>query len=276
MKYFLFLLIPIVLYSCDNNSNGTDTGQQPTTANDTPEPADTISIKQTEHIFYLPGCPEDSMCTYLSVIKIELGGTATPQLKASVDRYMETSLFSEANTTKSLQAMADSFFADYNSVMGEFDGTLPWAYEVTFDRAAETDSTISFSDSYYSYSGGALGIYGTGYINFKKESGRKINFTDLFDADQITGLTATVEQHFRELHNIAEGQGYDQAGFFIEDDSFYVSKNFLLDSDNISFVYQVYEIAPYVAGEITVTVPIKKLKAYLKPEYAYLVDEVEL
>lgn len=277
MKYLIPLPSIMFLFACNSGSNTVEpnsNGQDTTLVQ-----ADTIAVTQQEYIFYLPGCPEEASCTYMSVIKVELDGAATDELKASVSRYMDTWLFSGANTTNSLQAMADSFFADYLEITEEFareEYALPWAYEVVFEKATETDSTISFSDSYYSFTGGAHGIYGTGYINFIKKTGRQIKFADLFQMDKLAGLTATAEDHFRKMSNLTADQTFDEAGFFIEDDSFYLSQNFLLKQDSITFVYSIYEIAPYAAGEIALTIPTKKLKPYLRPSFAYLVDEVEL
>ena len=46
--------------------------------------------------------------------------------------------------------------------------------------------------------------------------------------------------------------------------SMYPSKNFLLKSDGIDFLYNAYEIAPYVVGVTVLKIPYEALTDVLK------------
>ena len=44
----------------------------------------------------------------------------------------------------------------------------------------------------------------------------------------------------------------------------FISNNFILDNENIVFIYNKYEIAPYAFGDIMITVTYDELKDLLK------------
>lgn len=46
-----------------------------------------------------------------------------------------------------------------------------------------------------------------------------------------------------------------------------VNNNFYFDSQNITFVYNQYEITAYAAGVVEISIPFSELKPYLKPEF---------
>ena len=44
----------------------------------------------------------------------------------------------------------------------------------------------------------------------------------------------------------------------------FISNNFILGKEKISFIYNVYEIAPYAFGEIVIDITYEELKDLLK------------
>ena len=46
--------------------------------------------------------------------------------------------------------------------------------------------------------------------------------------------------------------------------SLYIPENFLLEKEGVMFYYNRYEIAPYSAGDFSLTVPYEQINAYLK------------
>lgn len=44
--------------------------------------------------------------------------------------------------------------------------------------------------------------------------------------------------------------------------------NFSFSHQGLVFTYNQYEVAPYVMGIITITIPWDKLKGYIRPEFA--------
>ena len=55
---------------------------------------------------------------------------------------------------------------------------------------------------------------------------------------------------------------YD-AGYYMDTDM-YISQNFILGHEGVTFLYNRYEIAPYALGDILITLDYKTLKDIMK------------
>jgi hypothetical protein len=69
----------------------------------------------------------------------------------------------------------------------------------------------------------------------------------------------------RQMKNILPGEKLDDdAGMLVNDESFYLSKNFYLSDTTLSFYYNEYEIQAYAFGSVEINIEKKKLKNILK------------
>lgn len=57
---------------------------------------------------------------------------------------------------------------------------------------------------------------------------------------------------------------YDENGYLFEKGRFVLNDNFTLTQTGIKFLYNVYEIKPYVAGITELEIPYSDLKDILK------------
>lgn len=161
------------------------------------------------------------------------------------------------------------FFNDSQNQAKEYNNALPeienkFIANVDFDIKKNSDNILSILIKYYKYAGGAHGYYENVAYNIDIRNGDFLVLDDLFKEDidyknvineeiriQIEELIKSDEQNkgIYEFKNIS-----DKQKFYIQD-------------DNIVPYFDLYEIAPYVAGIPEFMINLNKIDHILKPEY---------
>lgn len=137
-----------------------------------------------------------------------------------------------------------------------------WSLEMGFDRFETTDF-VRLNTHAWSYTGGAHGNGFTVYEYFEKAGGRRIHL-DFFTND-IGALTRIAEPFFREQQEIPNEMSYGEFGMWFENDVFALNDNFYFTNDEMVFVYNPYEIAPYAGGTIELRIPLSELEGIIRP-----------
>lgn len=137
-----------------------------------------------------------------------------------------------------------------------------WSMEFAF-AISESNDYVRLASGGWSYTGGAHGNGYSIYEYFDKSNGLKLGL-DYFISD-IDKLNEIAEVHFREQQGITEEDILDEIGFWFENNEFSVNENFYFSEGNLIFLYNPYEIAPYAAGSIELTIPIAELEGIVKP-----------
>lgn len=106
----------------------------------------------------------------------------------------------------------------------------------------------------YYIEGAAHSRYASRYVNYSIDDGKILSLTDIFRPGYEKPLTKILAERISELPD-----AYNDAEVYIPD-------NFYLTNDGITFVYGLYEIAPYSSGEIGISFNLLELSDYLRPE----------
>lgn len=145
-----------------------------------------------------------------------------------------------------------------------------YEYEITSNLEIGKDSVWNYSITQFSYTGGA-------HPNTVKR---------MFNMDVATGKIITPEKAFRMEHQaeikklifkklisevnlkmetdtIVSMEDLNDVGILL-DGPLSIPENFLLTKNGVVFYYNRYEIAPYSAGDFSLTVPYEEIEAYLK------------
>ena len=101
------------------------------------------------------------------------------------------------------------------------------------------------------YLGGAHGISFVTGLNFEKSSGRKLT---LDDALALTGLTLQ-ETAAKAKAELGQKLGSDVIAPEGADPTIENYGTFLVGADNVTFVFQVYQVGPYAAGPQKISFP---------------------
>ena len=115
---------------------------------------------------------------------------------------------------------------------------------------------ISYQSYVYGYSGGAHGNDAITCITFNRETGDVIRNEDLFIEGFENRLTSSLRANL--LCSI------DDTDMLFEKDIL-PHDNFYITSTGITYIYQRYEIGPYVLGIIEVTIPWKEIQDIIRP-----------
>lgn len=180
--------------------------------------------------------------------------------------------------SKVLKAYSDSSYNEYNSLFAE---TLePLDAETEFRITCETrisgavsfasERLLNYETCIYSYSGGAHGIYRVTNNIFDLNTGMTITEMDIFgnNADEpLHGLLAEAATSLRKDSILPADT--DLFG----DDLIVANGNVELVENGLSYIYNPYEIAPYVYGVIRVPLDNAKVLPLLNkecPVYDYI------
>lgn len=131
--------------------------------------------------------------------------------------------------------------------------------------------TVGFCDRYIVYRLDYLVDYGgahpnrySRFLNYDIANNSVLNFSDIFRPGTDSTLLAAVH-HALQLKYFAPDDSTLAANSGIFPDQLTVSRNVLLDGDGITFHYNPYDIAPWSAGAISVTIPAWVLSRELSP-----------
>ncbi|MFN5379326.1 MAG: RsiV family protein [Ignavibacteria bacterium] len=114
----------------------------------------------------------------------------------------------------------------------------------------------------YEFAGGAHGNSFITIALFSKTTGKQLAFAKDIVTD-LAGFKKVAEAAFRKARKIPGKRSFTKAGYWFEQ-GFGLSENVLLSNDTVTLIYNPYECAPYVMGEIRVSIPMSEVESLLK------------
>jgi len=158
-------------------------------------------------------------------------------------------------------AQLDSFVAIY--LVEDYDeNRMRWEMEGTIEIDDTREEIVQLQTSGWAYTGGAHGNGAANTYIFDKKKGKELQLVDFFS--NTTEITAIAETYFRKLYELAPEADLNEAGFWFENGIFYLNNNFSIVGENIVFLYNSYEIAPYAGGQTILEIPIEEIKHLIK------------
>ena len=248
------LLFPLVALACACTGGGTaETEQAP------------LEWGTAKLCIETPIAPDAKECYHIELNLDTLGGGDA--LAAELSAVLRDSVLSgpvRATVTGTMAAFADSLetewkkeLAEWYDPEAEFKDMYQYHYTVE-GRPLEqaSDSILSYRTSTDCYLGGAHGSYVIHYYNFDRKCGKLIGIKDVVPAGKEASVLKAMEQQLCKdwgALNLADLQ--QKTGITMLSD-LYLTNNFLLKGDSIEFLFNQYEIAPYAAGLIGITIPL--------------------
>lgn len=169
-----------------------------------------------------------------------------------------------------LKSLADRYAPEAAEVAGmrepsEGDDYYEYSIFQNVETARVDARVISLVELSSEYTGGAHGSYGSSGINFDAGSGEILELSDILSDEAAFQEKAEAEI----VKKVSEQYG---EGLFPEyKDTIHQmwenSPNWYLDAAGITFIFTPYEIAPYAAGEIFVTVPYTDVAETMKESF---------
>lgn len=113
------------------------------------------------------------------------------------------------------------------------------------------------------YEGGAHGISQRLLMNFDNKTGRLLTLADVFTPGYQQRLNSLLEEKLIEKTGAKDINDLREKGYLYQTEM-YASENFALGEDEITFVYNPYEIAPYELGLTELTIDYGECKEILQ------------
>lgn len=141
-------------------------------------------------------------------------------------------------------------YQDSKATLQEYgDIAIRDSSQITY--VGQRDNIATFIRYWDSYTGGAHGLYGTNYLNVDLNKKTMISLDSLMSKAHQEQAKAILWNRYLEKTRM-EAQDAKAEPFITEAD-FDLVDNFYFSSEGINFVYPVYALAPFVEGEVTLT-----------------------
>ena len=113
------------------------------------------------------------------------------------------------------------------------------------------------------YLGGAHGVSWSTYYVFDMAKKRKLKLDDIVMPNQQPVLEKMVKAEYQNYLKQNELDPAEMAQTW----RFFLTDNFSFTNQGVTFLYQHYDITPYVMGMPEFTIPYSRLNGVIKPEY---------
>lgn len=174
-------------------------------------------------------------------------------IRKNTARYFENYRSDNAEEVQELAAKKEEFPYHLN-----YDETTN--YSVRYNE----NGLVSIEQATYSYTGGAHGNYASIFANYDVENKKELTLQDVITADSAT-LQKILEAQLRKDYNIPAPKPLTELLF---DPHLATTGNFYLSEKGIGFLYNPYEVAPYVVGQIELFIPYTTLAGHLTPAFS--------
>lgn len=113
------------------------------------------------------------------------------------------------------------------------------------------------------YTGGAHPNFFTSVYNYSLATGHIFTPADIFYKDEMDKVLQIAEKEFRTIMEIPSSGDINDHGFWFSSGRFHLSQVFFPTEEGITFIYNPYEVAPYVMGEIRITLPYSAVRKHI-------------
>jgi len=169
------------------------------------------------------------------------------------------------NKSNDFETQMNSFIEEYESLIKEFpDAYQSWFIEITGEVKLNKGNIFSIDYMEYSFTGGAHPNTFVTFRNFNLLDGEEIVLDQIISTDEQSELTKIAEAEFRKLKELTSDADLGQAGFWFENNKFYLNDNFLITDSSLVFYYNNYEITAYAFGPTELTIPYSKIKPLIR------------
>jgi hypothetical protein len=193
----------------------------------------------------------------------------------NINQAIAYTLFESRNN--SLQKACEEFVAqrkkEYFELQPEYinskENGLPavWFYNyylVNSEVERGYKGYINYTIMWEEFTGGAHPSSYYTVLNFNPETGEEVVLSDILKEDYEEPLTDILISNLAKQLQVEDIDGIREKGYLYLDTDMFVSNNFILDKEQIVFIYNKYEIAPYAFGDIMINVTYNELKDLLK------------
>lgn len=231
---------------------------------------DTIKIDEKYSYAYADK-DAPALTVEMSLPIVELNNAAAT---ARIDSTLAMYIFGESSTLKdACYGFINGRKTDFDELHDEYinskDNDVPAFFFSLYDIIGATvqvgyKDCITYFVVHEEYNGGAHPNTFISITNFDPNSGNEITLNDIFKEGHEEQLIAILTEQLMKENNAATIEELRDQGFLFFDTEMFISNNFALEKESITFLYNPYEIACYAMGHIYVTLDYKSLEEIMK------------
>ncbi len=260
--YVPYILGVLLIGACQLNTGDRGTEAQATAP-------DTLAYKYKDYLKYsdnLVKTSETTDTTFFAVSYPVFQDTA-------VNRFVQTELL--GSDTATVEKSAQTFVEEFDNFYRSDPFPRVWTSESHAKVYRLTPSYLALAINAYSYTGGAHGNYATVFKHYDVSNDESLTFDDIVDKPFQNELTAVAERYFRKQEHLGIDQSLEDQYFF-DQGRFHLPDNFALERDSMLFLYNIYEIKPYVNGQTELRVPYSEIERLLTDRGKRIVAELNM
>ena len=164
----------------------------------------------------------------------------------------------------------ESIFSSLRETAAEMEDSAyfmgPWSYEVQLNPEFQEGNVASFRYLQYEYLGGAHPNSLEGGMNLNLATGDEISEDDIFIPGTKDALNKMGEAIVRADREISPETSLSDYGYWFEDNKFVLNSNCIITGDGIEYIFNPYEVGPYVLGVTPVLFKWSDIVNLIKPE----------
>lgn len=269
LPFLPMILLASVLSACDNSNKFAD------------ETVSSLGISYQMREFKRQGgskCPsetattvkaEDALCASVKFSYPEISSATQPELATKMNELIKQQLLdqiegtpSELVATQSLEAFADSFIQDYTQDSNNFTS---WELERSVRIIHNTNTLLTLLFEEFGFTGGAHPFNGSRFIVLNLANAQPVSLDDLMNPGYEAALNVAGEKAFREARQLTDHSSLEEDGFNFANNAFVLNDNYGVNKDGLSFIFNSYEVAPYVMGPTEFTIPYEDIRSLIHP-----------
>ena len=231
---------------------------------------ETVSTEKTVGITAGQGAPQCKVQLQMAAAVESQGERAKAVNEAIAERLLDMEATSIRTAADSFaNAYTESYRQNLAPLYREDQGDpqkrawYEYHYNVTGETASGRRGVTVYKATVDYYEGGAHGVNQRIVMNFDNETGRLLTLADVFAPGYEQPLGELLLEKLLEKTDTKNVDELRERGFLYAMDMF-PTENFVLGKDDITFIYNAYEIAPYDEGIIELTVDYGECKKILQ------------
>lgn len=196
-----------------------------------------------------------------------LGGDyASLNPEMAIDSFKNTYIRNYREEVGKLYAMEKEKALSEEEIPAWFDQTYSMINFLDQGR----EGIIHVSANMYVDMGGAHPNQWARWLNFDSTTGKRLALEDVFkpeakqEIEQLLLLSLIARQASENTEEKVESLEDLQKLGFLQMTDMYIPDNFILGKEEVSFLFNRYDIAPYSAGEIVLRISYEKIGPFLK------------
>ena len=253
--FFLFTIIIFALTSCEKSKNNQDaekTIAPNVFAIDSVKLADSITVNKKLSLAF-----HAQVLVFPSIKNKTLMDSIYSVVDISLPEYAAENLRNALNVQK------EKFYTETKLSLNDFspDFKQNWeqhSYMKLFSTLNDF-MIIQYTDD--GYTGGAHGYYNEMYKVFDTKKNQTLQVKNIIKNPENKIWAKILLANYLKTE-VANGNAE-----LLLVDEIPLNNNFYFDKENLYFLYNQYEIAPYAAGPVIIKIPFIEIKSFLTPEF---------